>query len=133
MRAMEDEMTFLSYFPAHRALQQEVQVLVAQLISAQDQVRLWRSRCEAAEARERKAIEAERRALMMVSNCEAIRSGSPVVPFPDVYVPMPEPARDGEDVAPEPRKRRASELVREMENEFAQEYGRQLDRELSHG
>ncbi len=126
-------MTLLSYFPAHRALQMELQDTITRLMLAKGQVSEWRARYEAAHAGEQKAIEAERRerrALMMVANCEAIRSGSTVVPFPDVYVPMPEPARSDEGVAPEPRKRRADALVREMEREFASEYAAQLDREL---
>ncbi len=67
----------------------------------------------------------------MVANCEAIRSGSPIVPFPDVYVPMPEPPSSGEAELPAPRKRHAHDVVRDMEREFREEYGAQLDRELS--
>lgn len=126
-------MTILQFFSAHRALQAELREAAARLILAEDQVRLWRARCESSEIREQRTADSERRALQMVANCESVRSGSPIVPFPDVYVPMPEPVRSEEDEVPEPRKRRASEVVKEMEREFAEAYGASLDRELAQG
>jgi len=126
-------LNLLRYFPAHRALQAELREVAARLILAEDQVRLWRARCESSEEREQRTADSDRRALQMVANCESVRSGSPVVPFPDVYVPMPEPVRTEEEGTPEPRKRRAGEVVKEMEREFAEAYGASLDRELAQG
>ncbi len=42
---------FLHHVPAFRALEAELRDVAARLILAEDQSRLWRSRCEAAEER----------------------------------------------------------------------------------
>ncbi len=87
------------------------------------------ARCEASETREQKAVESKDVALKMISNAGFIYSGMRIVPFPDVYQPMPEPV-SAEEEAPEPRKRRASELVKDMEREFVAEYGAFVDQQL---
>lgn len=115
-------MTLLSYFPAHRALQSEVQALAARLVIAESQANTWRSECQAAKEREQQTAAEKDRVYKMICNCEAVRSGSPIVPFPDVYVPMPEPPRNEEQEPPEPRKRRADEAVRDARREFVWEY-----------
>ncbi len=121
-------MTFWHHFRAYRSLEAECRDLASRLILAEDQVRLWRARSESAEGREQRTADNERRALKMIANAEALRTGSPIVPFPDVYVPMPEP--EGEPFKPEPRRRQARDVVNESDAQFRAEYAAMLDKEI---
>ncbi len=83
----------LRLIPAYRALEAELAECASCRIKAEDVVRDMQARMYAAlEDRDRARSELST-ALKQVANYEALRSG-PIVPFPDVYQPMPAPERD---------------------------------------
>ncbi len=119
-------MKFLSLFPAFVALKYELQETSARLIAAQDAERLWRSRCDTAEAQRDKAEANADRNHKMIANYIAVNAGQPHVPYPEVFVAMPEPERV--DAPQEPRRRQARDVLREAEAGFEQEYREMLIR-----
>ncbi len=70
-------------------------------IKAEDEMRDMRVRMADAVEAASKAREELSRALKQVANYEALRSG-PIVPFPDVYQPMPEPEQVAQSTEQQP-------------------------------
>ncbi len=97
--------------PAYRALEAEVYEAAAARIQAEDAARIARCDLNAAlDERDQSRTELNK-TLKQVANYEALRS-SPIVPFPDVYQPMPAPepvAQIGEQQPTPPRTMREYE------------------------
>ncbi len=64
----------------------------------------------------------------MMSNCFALQAGLHVVPFPDCYVPMPQPKE--EESEPVPQRKQWSEVQKTMDQQFKAEYAAMLAREI---
>ncbi len=99
-------------------------------IKAEDEMRDMRVRMADAVEAASKAREELSRALKQVANYEALRSG-PIVPFPDVYQPMPAPeqqvAQSGEPQPTLPRTMREYEqAARAVSRKAAEERRRGL-------
>ncbi len=106
-------LTCLRWFRAFREMEAELAESASARIKAEDEVRTMRDRMESAiESRDR-AREELNRALKSIANHEAIRHGSPNVPFPEVFVPMPQPEQQplGEQRPQPPRTMREAEQI----------------------
>ena len=91
---------FLRLFPAFRAIEAELEECASARIAAEDQLRYARSKAEMSAEGEQAARAELNHALKQVANFEAIRHGSLNVPFPDVFIPMPEPQQPTQDTQP---------------------------------
>lgn len=119
---------FLRLFPQFSLLEASLRESANGRIAAEDRERVWRSRCESAEALRDKALEERERNHKMVCNWMAIYQGSPSVPYPEVYVSPPVRDEAGSDATP--RKRHASEVARELDREFREQFGAQANQDF---
>jgi hypothetical protein len=72
-------------------LQHDLDYAESMRIKAEDDARVWRSRCDWAEEDLKKARAELTTALKQQSNWQAMMTGAPHVPFPDVQAPPPTP------------------------------------------
>ncbi len=87
---------FLRFFPQFLILESRLAAaevamdeLHHKIIKTEDDSRIWRSRADWAEAERDKATTALANALKQQSNWQALMTGAPHVPFPEVYTPPP--------------------------------------------
>ncbi len=84
---------FLARLRSFFTIEADLAECAAARIKAEDEMRDMRVRMADAIEAASKAREELSRALKQVANYEALRSG-PIVPFPDVYQPMPQPEQE---------------------------------------
>ncbi|HXC05800.1 MAG TPA: hypothetical protein VNZ86_13655 [Bacteroidia bacterium] len=69
-------------------------------IDAEDKMRLWKDRAEVASLERDKIREEYFQSIKKIANFESLRTGMPMVPFPEVYTPPPTPAGDMDGDSP---------------------------------
>lgn len=121
-------MWLLRLFPAYRALEAELAESASHAIQSDDDVRFWKARTIAAEERSDRLEGAEAKAAKMIANFTALQLGQEIVPFPDVYAPVPRKEETAE--VPVPRRRQAREVADEMDREFHKEFAAMVDRDI---
>ncbi len=92
---------FLARLRSFFTMESDLAECAAARIKAEDEMRDMRVRMADAIEAASKAREELSRALKQVANYEALRSG-PIVPFPDVYQPMPAPEPVVQSMEPQP-------------------------------
>jgi len=104
---------FLRLFRDFREMERNLQATESARIKADDEVRFWRGRADWAESDRDRARLDLAGALKSISNWQALLTGAPILPFPEVAHAQAKPA------APEfgPIQPQQSRSMRDLQNE----------------
>lgn len=118
---------FLRLFAEFTSLELLLRETASARAFADERTRLWQVRCESAESLRDQALSEKERNHKMMANWMALYYGSPSVPYPEVFVA---PLREEPEPEQAPRKRHATDLMRELDHEFREAFGQQAEREF---